>query len=101
MSECRFRFPRLVSDTETLCEALVQRPYISRNALSIAFASAGVMNDDITAQATASRQIAQRLRSCRRNCPTTAARRSAALLRLTVSAKGAVSDRTVEKASGL
>src|SRR6516162_1689517 len=36
------------------------------------------MNDDITAQATASRQIAQRLRSCRRNCPTTAARRSAA-----------------------
>ena len=27
------------------------------------------MNDDITAQATASRQIAQRLRSCRRNCP--------------------------------
>src|SRR6516162_2505052 len=28
MSECRYRFPRLVSDTETLCEALVQRPYI-------------------------------------------------------------------------
>ena len=59
------------------------------------------MNDDITAQATASRQIAQRLRSCRRNCPTTAARRSAALLRLTVSAKVAFSDRTVEQASGL
>src|SRR6516165_5619481 len=56
----------------------------SRNALSIAFASAGVMNNDITAQATASRQIAQRLRVCRRNCPTTAARRSAALLRLSV-----------------
>src|SRR6516165_3075023 len=50
----------------------------SRNALSIAFASAGVMNNDITAQATASRQIAQRLRASRRNCPTTAARRSAA-----------------------
>ena len=59
------------------------------------------MNDDITAQATASRQIAQRLPSCRRNCPTTAARRSAALLRLTVSAKVAFSDRTVEQASGL
>ena len=59
------------------------------------------MNDDITAQATASRQIAQRLRSSRRNCPTTAARRSAALLRLTVSAKVAFSDRTVEQASGL
>ena len=53
------------------------------------------------AQATASRQIAQRLRSCRRNCPTTAARRSASLLRLTVSAKVAFSDRTVEQASGL
>src|SRR6516165_2958582 len=73
----------------------------SRNALSIAFASAGVMNDDITAQATASRQIAQRLRACRRNCPTTAARRSAALLRLTVSAKVAFSDRTVEQASAM
>src|SRR6516165_7744677 len=73
----------------------------SRNALSIAFASAGVMNNDITAQATASRQIAQRLPSCRRNCPTTAARRSASLLRLTVSAKVAFSDRTVEQASGL
>ena len=59
------------------------------------------MNNDITAQATASRQIAQRLRSCRRNCPTTAARRSAALLRLTVLAKVAFSDRTVEQASGL
>jgi len=35
------------------------------------------MNNDITAQATASRQIAQRLRASRRNCPTTAARRSA------------------------
>jgi hypothetical protein len=59
------------------------------------------MNNDITAQATASRQIAQRLRASRRNCPTTAARRSAALLRLTVSAKVAFSDRTVEQASGL
>jgi hypothetical protein len=59
------------------------------------------MNNDITAQATASRQIAQRLRASRRNCPTTAARRSAALLRLTVSAKVAFSDRTVEPASGL
>src|SRR4029077_8208858 len=28
MSECRYRFPRLVSDTETLCQAPVQRPYI-------------------------------------------------------------------------
>src|SRR6516225_3028748 len=59
------------------------------------------MNNDITAQATASRQIAQRLRACRRNCPTTAARRSAALLRLTVSAKVAFSDRTVEQASAM
>ena len=59
------------------------------------------MNNNITAQATASRQIAQRLRASRRNCPTTAARRSAALLRLTVSAKVAFSDRTVEQASGL
>ena len=41
------------------------------------FCVGGVMNNDITAQATASRQIAQRLRASRRNCPTTAARRSA------------------------
>jgi hypothetical protein len=27
-SECRYQFPRLVSDTETLCEARVQHPYI-------------------------------------------------------------------------
>ena len=60
------------------------------------------MNDDITAQATASRQIAQRLRASRRNCPTTVRRGEAQhLLRLTVWAKVAFSDRTVEQASGL
>jgi hypothetical protein len=45
------------------CSASLYSP----NALSIAFASSGVMIDDITPQPTASRQIEQRLRSCRRN----------------------------------
>src|SRR6516164_1383049 len=58
------------------------------------------MNNNITAQATASRQIAQRLRASRRNCPTTAARRSAAPPAPNGVGEVAFSDRTVEQASG-